>query len=768
MKKGNSKLFYSIFLSYLLILLVPIAGMITYCTYSAGKMKEELLASQQGLLSRVQSEMDLRFESIYKVNDLLATSTDVQIVADNHADENTRELFDTMEVQSLLRNTQVTLDSYDTFIFFKENSSVLSIYRRYRKEYLDLYAKQYGMTVDQFIETMQTSSYREHKIIGAGTSYAKLLFMRAIYAGKKNLGSVVTVVPLESVASLLESSDWLSGTDCYLLSSSDSILIGASNDTPVLSYDDFSETEQLISKKVNGTWIYSSCIDSTLGNWRYCVSTPKAVVMKKLNAIYIFIFADLMLSLGIGFALTVYMSKRQYSPIEKISGSISRNLKQYGSLSAFSEVVEKVVSALREENTRNERRLYQQEGTLRNEELGEVLRGNKNGEKALEILQRWQPRFTSEGFGIIIFQPGEYQNSIFSEAIGEEAMRTVSYDLLYFSCENVISELLFAEENNWYGALTRINDMIIAIVQSKENPRDSLIQAELLPVLEKIVKVHRDIFKLQLYISASTTGTFDLNHLPERYCAALRLSEMKQFWGNEIGNIVFSGTTPQKSQTRSETRIQVRKLLLNFLMARDFKSARGLISEELSQDFSRDVESFARTRSYITGLVGMVCDAVADSGSEEGDEFFHSLFIDNRLLSAQSIQALRDETLSLLDQIIAYQEQKESPKQPAWLESVTAYIEENYVSTALDVSMIAEKYTLNVSYLSRTFKKYMDCGILEYIHKVRLSHAKKMLLAGVSVRETAEKCGYIDSKALIRAFKRYEGITPGQWSEIQS
>ena len=52
---------------------------------------------------------------------------------------------------------------------------------------------------------------------------------------------------------------------------------------------------------------------------------------------------------------------------------------------------------------------------------------------------------------------------------------------------------------------------------------------------------------------------------------------------------------------------------------------------------------------------------------------------------------------------------------------------------------------------------------MEDLHAVRLEAAKKLLKEGKTVRETAELTGYGDSRALIRAFKRYEGSTPGQY-----
>jgi AraC-like DNA-binding protein len=38
---------------------------------------------------------------------------------------------------------------------------------------------------------------------------------------------------------------------------------------------------------------------------------------------------------------------------------------------------------------------------------------------------------------------------------------------------------------------------------------------------------------------------------------------------------------------------------------------------------------------------------------------------------------------------------------------------------------------------------------------------------GLNLRETAAEVGYLDDKALIRAFKRYEGTTPGRFREAR-
>ena len=43
-----------------------------------------------------------------------------------------------------------------------------------------------------------------------------------------------------------------------------------------------------------------------------------------------------------------------------------------------------------------------------------------------------------------------------------------------------------------------------------------------------------------------------------------------------------------------------------------------------------------------------------------------------------------------------------------------------------------------------------------------------LLDEGKTVKDAAEATGYLDSKAMIRAFKRYEGITPGQYKRKEN
>lgn len=75
---------------------------------------------------------------------------------------------------------------------------------------------------------------------------------------------------------------------------------------------------------------------------------------------------------------------------------------------------------------------------------------------------------------------------------------------------------------------------------------------------------------------------------------------------------------------------------------------------------------------------------------------------------------------------------------------------------------------MSPSYMLRVFKK--DCsasGVLDYIHQRRVDTAKLLLREGSdTVEHIAEAVGYSNGLALIRAFKRLEGITPTAYRKL--
>jgi AraC-like DNA-binding protein len=125
--------------------------------------------------------------------------------------------------------------------------------------------------------------------------------------------------------------------------------------------------------------------------------------------------------------------------------------------------------------------------------------------------------------------------------------------------------------------------------------------------------------------------------------------------------------------------------------------------------------------------------------------------------TVQELQAELDALLLALDKAFA----KTNPEAtlPQRMES---YIDENYADPDLNVNAVAEFFSVTPAYATKVFRSLCPDGILNYIHHRRLFAAKELLGSGLSIGEIAGRTGYRTSANMIRAFKRAEGVTPGQ------
>ena len=97
----------------------------------------------------------------------------------------------------------------------------------------------------------------------------------------------------------------------------------------------------------------------------------------------------------------------------------------------------------------------------------------------------------------------------------------------------------------------------------------------------------------------------------------------------------------------------------------------------------------------------------------------------------------------------------ENPK----IESAIAYIEAHYAEH-ISNDDIAAKLHIDTRYLIRLFKKYVGMPPYQYLTQCRIEHAIEELREDKTVTETALSCGYQNETAFRIAFKRVMGCSP--------
>ena len=165
----------------------------------------------------------------------------------------------------------------------------------------------------------------------------------------------------------------------------------------------------------------------------------------------------------------------------------------------------------------------------------------------------------------------------------------------------------------------------------------------------------------------------------------------------------------------------------------------------------------------VQGLLMMVMTALPDRGAASAHQSFAAY--EERIVSAPTVEALKAETLAILRELLEPGAQETSGASSGLFREIEDFLEAHYMDHDLNMSALSERFSLNESTLSRLFRQERDTTFLEYLQSLRVRKAKD-LLKTESVKDTARLTGFWDTQALIRVFKKYEGITPGQYKDL--
>ncbi|MDF2657685.1 MAG: hypothetical protein K0Q94_476 [Paenibacillus sp.] len=100
------------------------------------------------------------------------------------------------------------------------------------------------------------------------------------------------------------------------------------------------------------------------------------------------------------------------------------------------------------------------------------------------------------------------------------------------------------------------------------------------------------------------------------------------------------------------------------------------------------------------------------------------------------------------------------------VENIEQYIREHYDNPDLSLSQLSEHFELSMSMsnISRLFKANYGVKLVDYLTHTRIERSKELLSqSDLPVQEVAAKVGYINSLTYIKVFKKMTGLTPGAY-----
>ncbi len=742
------KLYRRILASYLCVCLIPLAFSLIVITNMYQETQKSVAKEEDTTLHTAQNSLESSLADASNTLDLLSQnglmgSLGRKITLD------AQELYSMGEIVQALDVANAKRDSYvSSFVYFPRSGYLISNKSTYHPELAELFTWDLGIDYTTLISHMTQSGLS----VNVQTVYRKdggggyLLVSKNCYeSGYQTIydsgyqtvyASLGIIIQLEREESFLDTDT----TKMFVLEEDGSLFCGGDYGELVAAKVKGTKESQGQVRVDGNTWMYSVYPAQSVSNLRYGLLMLHSAYFSALKPLLWQLGAELVLVVVSGVILAVFLSRRTWSPIQQVLPLVEKDRggEEYRSLAEFSQALM--------DFAQEKEQLMQQltESKARGNDLSiwRFLLGFTQDPSCLSrYLEESQP------YRLLAISPAEPEKDPPKASVGEQAGEKADQDqrdlmdTLYKALERV-----FLDREDGV-CLTIGAKTVVVLVQNTVDMEE---------IRNKVDQVQRETSQpLVCYVS---DVCMTLEDAPDAWNWVKRACGRDSFWQHSRNAGVWLARDLLEYPGYFGDFPLHRKQLLVALASGKQEKLQKALETILGQDLLDTSLPVELIRHRCGSILEALLPYLEERDRNEGVQ----------VMSAPTAEEMGDR-LKELAQRVKFQDQPVKPEEKGNLlvAQVQEFIRENYQDPFLNVSLIADRLNRNLSTLSHQYKDLTGHGLLEELHTVRLEAAKRLLKEGKTVRETAELTGYGDSRALIRAFKRYEGSTPGQYVEKQ-
>lgn len=740
----------SILLSYLAILMLPLFCSIAVFAASMQVLSRQVRDVAQTSASQLQGMIDSYLKDAALSGRSLLSLESLQLLKYETQPFEGEALFTLSRVQrAMLEQMGANPLLHKMFLVFPANGAVLSntgIY--YGDDFASVCVRELGISYAEWQNATRFNSYRGYRFYGADDSLRVLaLLTPAVVKGA--LPDVMAVVSLDT-ESLRQTLDGLSADGDFqaLLFSQDEILLRSAGAESL--------TVHSVSHPAGRTIL--AHVASAVAPISYAFIAPAQGYLRNLQRVTQMIFVYFGVCLLTGTYLAVYLTKRQYTPLQKLAGNVLSQMDRSMEGDEYS-VLSRSIATLLDKVQSQERLLEESKHSLESHTLRKLLRGTLSAHQLQDGDPRLGIRFQAGCFFVLLCSVTD-AGTLLGERDGEDES---VLDLLTLVVSSALSSLPFP------GCLTYTTDIdsMAGCIVNLSQPREAVQKQELLLAVRSM----QEYIHTTLGISVCT-GVSVLHESPEEIPLACREAqeaiEASALFGlqNAVVDYEEAALAGSSSAERFSGQRAEEQLVCNCMRAGDYKGARVLIGRMFSSSMRKGACSLREAKLHMSGFVSAMLAAFEEIRPSLGPDFFDTINPIEKLCEADSIVALEENVYAILDALIAYSNARQQGPRAGREQEIVEYVRTHFGDPNLTVTVIADHFDMGASYLSRLFKKATGSGLLDYIHMLRIAKAKRLMqTTPLSCKEIALQIGYTNTLTMTRAFRKLEGVTPSLYKE---
>lgn len=506
-------------------------------------------------------------------------------------------------------------------------------------------------------------------------------------------------------------------------------------------------------KTVNGEKFYILHEKINVPSWNVFAVISQTDMLKDVNRVKIWSLVFLLVYIFVCVSVFLLQLQYSYKPVRNIlmriasatNMPIEKNVNEYAAIEqAFREM------STQKQSLKN--MLENNENVIRHGFFNSLLNGSVKSDE-------WEKSKAELGivpigskYAVILCKIEEPEN-VFKEEDGLNVRERLS--LGNFIIDSIFSEVL---QSSVYVMSTIVDNMSVYIVNTdRENGFEGVIEL----CIKETQKIIREYFDFSFITVVS--GVHDTYaNICEAYDECLAALEHKIFY-KDWAIIKYSDANIQHENIYYYYPVEKERQLINYIKSGDFENAENVLNEIYAVNFGNENMNVEFARCLIFNIASTVMKTINELSCRADDCISPNVL--ESILKCRNIYDMRE----LLNDMMKNVCKCISPQiNENMQQKIIRFIEENYSDSQLAVSVIAEHMGLTSKYLSSVFQEKTGIKLLAYIMQYRISKAKEIFKTqpSVSVGEAAKMVGYESQHTFIRIFKKYEGITPGQYIKM--
>lgn len=484
---------------------------------------------------------------------------------------------------------------------------------------------------------------------------------------------------------------------------------------------------------------YISVAKSSMSEMKYLIYTEKGVFNKNLHQLQYFSFIYLFIFVIVGLILACYFAIRQYKPLNGIVDVLNKAIenKSIERKNEYTEIKDRI-SAILQKSARLSREVNKQMKYIQERAVVNLLKGKVLSTEMRNLFPMPQKDM------VVVRLICDEKNAL---SFGNDL------DLLQFAVKNV-SEEIFSQIADVYPA--ELDGAICLLMYLKQG----VGRNEIYEIAKKLGITMQEQVQVDVEIIIGSI-TMNVKQLPVIYNEILETSQFSTGFGEILETDILKERKPEAYTYTVYAEMNIITCVKNG----DFDAANEIISSELDEIIYHKKYPIYLIRCFMIDLTSTILKALGEVKRSRDDLVDVQTGNISKLFSSSSIAEMEEIVRAYLKEVCDFVVKTNSRCSSTICEEIKQYVKENFADSEMNVNALAEHFHLNAAYLSNMFKKNTDIKLLEYLNKVRIEEAKKIMIKNpkLSVEEVAEMTGFANSRSFRRIFLKYEAIPPSKF-----